>query len=66
MNNNEIEDWNTLENLRANKKLQTIYLEHNPIAKDPNYRRKIMLLLPWLEQLDATLCKRKTGQQWKE
>ncbi|TGZ46494.1 Serine/threonine-protein phosphatase [Temnothorax longispinosus] len=55
MNNNEIEDWSTLESLKANKKLQTVYLENNPIAKDPNYRRKIMLLLPWLEQLDATL-----------
>lgn len=66
MNNNEIEDWNTLDILKANKKLQTVYLEHNPIAKDPNYRRKIMLILPWLEQLDATLCKRKTGQQWRE
>jgi len=53
-------------NLTANKKLQTVYLEHNPITKDPNYRRKIMLLLPWLEQLDATLCKRKTDQQWRE
>lgn len=66
MNNNEIEDWSTLDILKANKKLQTVYLEHNPVVKDPNYRRKIMLILPWLEQLDATLCKRKTGQQWRE
>lgn len=57
MNNNEIEEWTTIENLTVNKKLQTVYLEHNPIAKDPNYRRKIKLLLPWLVQLDATLCR---------
>lgn len=66
MNNNDIEDWNTLESLTANKKLQTLYLEYNPIAKDPNYRRKIMSLLPWLKQLDATLCKRNISQQWRE
>lgn len=57
MNNNQIEDWNAIENIVENKKLQTVYLEHNPITKDPNYRRKIKLLLPWLNQLDATLCR---------
>lgn len=63
MNNNEIEDWSTLESLTVNKNLRTVYLEHNPITDNPNYRRKVMLLLPWLEQLDATLCKRKTELQ---
>uniref|UniRef100_A0A6V7IUQ1 U2A'/phosphoprotein 32 family A C-terminal domain-containing protein n=1 Tax=Bracon brevicornis TaxID=1563983 RepID=A0A6V7IUQ1_9HYME len=57
MNNNKIEEWTAIEILAENKKLQTVYLEHNPISKDPNYRRKIKLLLPWLTQLDATLCR---------
>lgn len=57
VNNNEIEDWITVESLVANKKLQTVYLEKNPVSKDSNYRRKIKLLLPWLVQLDATLCR---------
>lgn len=57
VNNNEIEDWVTVESLVANKKLQTVYLEKNPVSKDSNYRRKIKLLLPWLVQLDATLCR---------
>lgn len=57
MNNNEIKEWPTLNVLVDNKSLQTIYLEHNPISTDPNYRRKIKLLLPWLVQLDATLCR---------
>lgn len=57
MNDNHVEDWATVENLKANKNLQTVYLERNPIAKDPNYRRKTKLLLPWLSQLDATLCR---------
>ena len=56
-NNNLIEEWPTIENLAVNKKLQTVYFEHNPIAKDANYRRKIKLILPWLVQLDATLCR---------
>lgn len=57
INNNEIEDWATVENLAANKELQTVYLEHNPVATDLNYRTKMKLLLPWLVQLDATLCR---------
>lgn len=57
MNNNKIEDWSAIEHLVPNKKLKTVYLEHNPITKDANYRRKMKLLLPWLTQLDATLCR---------
>ncbi|KAM3567513.1 hypothetical protein VYU27_010344, partial [Nannochloropsis oceanica] len=34
--------------------LQCIYLEHNPIYKEFEYRMKIAALLPALKQLDAT------------
>ena len=39
------------------KTMNTIYLEGNPLAKDVNYRRKVMLTLPHLVQIDATLTK---------
>lgn len=38
-------------------KLQTVYFERNPIAKDPSYRTKIKLALASLVQIDATLCR---------
>lgn len=56
MNDNEVSDWSSVETLAANKKLSTVYLERNPVANDPAYRRKIKLLIPWLNQIDATLC----------
>lgn len=56
LNDNQISDWKNVENLRA-LSLKTIYLERNPIAKDPAYRRKLMLILPTLIQIDATLCR---------
>lgn len=57
MNNNKIEEWTAIGNLEHNKKLQTVYLEHNRITSESNYRRKMKLLVPWLVQLDATLCR---------
>ncbi|KAG6878217.1 hypothetical protein C0993_010637 [Termitomyces sp. T159_Od127] len=57
MNGNEIPDLLTLEpQLGAIKSLQTLYLEANPCqTKDmTGYRRKIMLALPQLKQIDAT------------
>lgn len=43
--------------LEQMKKLETIYLEHNPISKDSAYRRKIKLMMPWIMQIDATLAR---------
>ncbi|KAJ4433559.1 hypothetical protein ANN_15868 [Periplaneta americana] len=57
MNDNLVDDWTSIETLNSNKKLVTIYLEHNPVFKDPNYRRKIKISLPWVSQIDATLCR---------
>lgn len=57
LNDNQIADWSSIEYLQQNKKLATIYLERNPLASDPAYRRKLKLTLPSLQQIDATLCR---------
>ena len=62
-NDNKVANWDDLKELESIKKLATVYLERNPIyydqdgKPDPNYRRKIMLALPHIQQIDATLCK---------
>jgi protein phosphatase 1 regulatory subunit 7 len=57
LNNNLVDDWTSVQNLTSNKKLVTVYLEQNPVANDPSYRRKLKIMLPWLSQIDATLCR---------
>uniref|UniRef100_UPI00358F8423 protein phosphatase 1 regulatory subunit 7 isoform X8 n=1 Tax=Myxine glutinosa TaxID=7769 RepID=UPI00358F8423 len=57
MNDNLISNWNDLDELNNAKELQTIYLERNPLHQDPQYRRKIMLVLPWVQQIDATFVR---------
>lgn len=64
LNDNEVADWNCVEKLTANKNLVTVYLERNPLAKDAAYRRKVMLTLPWLQQLDATMCRFVVNQNY--
>lgn len=71
-NNNKLSKWEDVDLLRELSSLKCLYLEHNPIyyinnqkptvaitdnqVNNPNYRRKIILALPNLEQIDATLC----------
>jgi protein phosphatase 1 regulatory subunit 7 len=55
-NDNEISDWKCIDEMKANQKLQTVYLERNPIASDIQYRKKIKLAIPWLAKIDATMC----------
>ncbi|KAK2706195.1 hypothetical protein QYM36_016286 [Artemia franciscana] len=55
-NDNCLQDWSCLEELSEAKELDTVYFERNPIQKDPNYRRKIKLILQSVNQIDATLC----------
>lgn len=57
VNGNKISDWKSLDNLKSNIKLATVYFEHNPIASDIQYRNKLKLILPGLKQIDATLCR---------
>ncbi|KAG6917007.1 hypothetical protein DXG01_004272 [Tephrocybe rancida] len=57
INGNEIPDLTGLEpQLGGIKTLETLYLEANPCQKKDmtGYRRKIMLALPQLKQIDAT------------
>lgn len=52
-----IKDFSQVEaSLAGMKDLETVYFEGNPIQKDlgANYRRKIMLALPQVGQIDAT------------
>jgi protein phosphatase 1 regulatory subunit 7 len=57
--------WEDIDQLKPLTGLQTIYLERNPIwrdahnenKQDPNYRRKLILALPWIKQIDATYTK---------
>ncbi|KAG8308680.1 Protein phosphatase 1 regulatory subunit 7 [Homalodisca vitripennis] len=57
LNDNLVSDWSNVDVLSHNKQLVTVYLDHNPIAKDTNYRRKIKLAVPWISQIDATLAR---------
>jgi len=54
-NSNRIESFAEVEKLAVCTHLETVYLEHNPIFKDVQYRNKVLVILPWLEQLDATV-----------
>lgn len=57
-NNNRLETLNDLNLLCVAKGLETVYLEGNPIAMDPDYQKKVLSILPdSLEQLDAVLVK---------
>eukprot|EP00123_Amoebidium_parasiticum_P015622 comp23069_c0_seq2/m.36978 comp23069_c0_seq2/g.36978 ORF comp23069_c0_seq2/g.36978 comp23069_c0_seq2/m.36978 type:complete len:137 (-) comp23069_c0_seq2:255-665(-) len=55
-NHNQIADWREIDHLPKTNTIVTVYFEHNPIAQDPNYRRKLRLAIPSLTQIDATLC----------
>lgn len=57
MNDNQLENWSDLDELKSSKALETVYLERNPLQKDPQYRRKIMLALPTVRQIDATFIR---------
>jgi protein phosphatase 1 regulatory subunit 7 len=60
LNNNKIADLRALEpQLKSMESLETIYLEGNPCqqAEGTGYRRKIMLALPQVKQIDATFAR---------
>ncbi|EPY83362.1 hypothetical protein CB1_000575003 [Camelus ferus] len=54
MNDNLLESWSDLDELKGARNLETVYLERNPLQRDPQYRRKVMLALPTVRQIDAT------------
>ncbi|KIJ67066.1 hypothetical protein HYDPIDRAFT_109066 [Hydnomerulius pinastri MD-312] len=60
LNGNKIPDLRALEpQLKYISSLETIYLEGNPcqVSEGAGYRRKIMLSLPQVKQIDATFAK---------
>ena len=54
MNHNKITSYEDLRQLELLALLTTLYLEGNPLAGETQYRVKVLLALPRLEQLDAT------------
>lgn len=59
-NDNLLQQWKEVELLRELPLLNCVYFERNPLAKESGYRRKLMLTLPKLEQIDATSTKAST------
>eukprot|EP00834_Sanchytrium_tribonematis_P006500 NODE_484_length_6933_cov_0.508341.p4 type:complete len:301 gc:universal NODE_484_length_6933_cov_0.508341:6733-5831(-) len=59
LNDNQIIEFSNLDSLKQNQNLKTIYLERNPLqlAEPTAYRRKVILSLPQISQLDATFVK---------
>ena len=53
MGENGISTFEALSELSALPALTTLYLEHNPISKDFEYRLHLKRTLPGLQQLDA-------------
>ncbi len=51
---NAIPFFDAVEALAALPHLSTLYLEHNPIARDFEYRMRLRRMIPTLTQLDAT------------
>ncbi|XDA69656.1 hypothetical protein R6Z07F_000028 [Ovis aries] len=57
MNDNLLDCWSDLDELKGARSLETVYLERNPLQRDPQYRRKVMLALPSVRQIDATFVR---------
>lgn len=57
MNDNLLESWSDLDELKGARGLETVYLERNPLQRDPQYRRKVTLALPSVRQVDATFVR---------
>lgn len=54
---NLIEAFDDVASLRdaPNQKLETVYLEYNPVASEFEYRKRLAEWIPSLKQIDATL-----------
>uniref|UniRef100_A0A7S1PG35 Protein phosphatase 1 regulatory subunit 7 n=1 Tax=Percolomonas cosmopolitus TaxID=63605 RepID=A0A7S1PG35_9EUKA len=50
---NSIQDYDELKKLTAYPKLNDVYLQGNPLSRDPQYRRKVLLMIPNLENIDG-------------
>lgn len=59
-NYNQLSNFNELNNLSHSPKLNTLFLQGNPIDKDPQYRNKVIILFPALTSLDSVDVVRNT------
>ena len=53
MNDCKVSNWKEVDVLTPISTLRTVYLERNPIYADTMYRKKIMMTLPQVTQIDA-------------
>lgn len=58
LSNNAVASFEEVEMLTQLPNLTCLYLDQNPISKDFEYRKRLLALLPTLEQLDATIARR--------
>lgn len=58
LNSCKISNWKDVDSGLGslNENLDTVYLEHNPIANEATYRNKLKLICKNLTQIDATSC----------
>jgi hypothetical protein len=54
----QVASFDALKPLTLLSNLTCLYLEHNPLAKDFEYRMTVTKMLPSLQQLDATMVNR--------
>ena len=57
---NQVSGWDDVKPLQeaalaGKQSLETVYLEHNPVASEFEYRKKLAEMLPSLNQIDANL-----------
>lgn len=55
INGNGLTQFDELKQLQNASNLETVYLECNPVAQEPEYETKVLELLPKLKQLDANM-----------
>mmetsp|Transcript_8834 Transcript_8834/g.36612 ORF Transcript_8834/g.36612 Transcript_8834/m.36612 type:complete len:351 (-) Transcript_8834:106-1158(-) len=53
INGNQLTGYEEVERLQGLPALHTVYLEHNKTLSHPQYRNKVLALLPRLQQIDA-------------
>ncbi len=55
---NKVSSFDCLSVLKQLPSLNVLYLEHNPLAADYEYRMRLGRELPSLVQIDATACRK--------
>lgn len=61
MNGNQLTNLDELNQLTDATELDTVYLEGNPLAKEKDYKQKVIQVLPMLKQLDADMLPQRSS-----